>query len=60
MSAAGSAGRADVETTRFWELVDLLGGVADDRTVPRLESVLAEHDESEEFLELVEDKVRSC
>ncbi|MBB6629216.1 hypothetical protein H5V45_17955 [Nocardioides sp. KIGAM211] len=47
-----------MESARFWELVDVLGGVADDRTVPRLEAVLVESGESEEFLDLVEDKVR--
>ncbi len=46
-----------METTRFWELVDLLGGVADDDTTPRLDAALADETEAEEFADLVEEAV---
>jgi hypothetical protein len=38
-----------VDDDRFWELVGLLGGTADDSTTPRLAAVLAEHDEADTF-----------
>lgn len=42
---------------RFWELVDILGGVADDTTTPALDRELGESDEGEDFLALVQARV---
>jgi hypothetical protein len=38
-----------MDVGRFWELVDLLGGTADDASTPRLAAALVEHDEAEGF-----------
>jgi hypothetical protein len=38
-----------MDVARFWELVDLLGGTADDASTPRLAAALTEHDEVEAF-----------
>ena len=46
-----------MEDSRFWELVDLLGGIADDTSTPRLDAELREHDESVEFLDRVDELV---
>lgn len=46
-----------MEPTRFWALVDLLGGVADDDTTPRLDAALADEAEAEEFTDLVQEAV---
>lgn len=45
-------GALTVQDERFWQLVDLLGGVADDASVPRLEAAL-EAGEAESFLDRV-------
>lgn len=42
---------------RFWELVETLGGVADDTTTPALDRVLHDHGEGEAFQDLVEEHV---
>ncbi|MCW2765719.1 MAG: hypothetical protein JWO11_1678 [Nocardioides sp.] len=39
-----------MDPERFWQLVDLLGGVADDTSTPRLDAVLQETDETHDFL----------
>lgn len=43
-----------MDRSRFWALVDLLGGTADDTTTPRLAAELAERDEVEAFAEHVD------
>ncbi|WP_193604679.1 hypothetical protein [Nocardioides dongkuii] len=40
---------------RFWDLIGTLGGVADDASCARLEALLREHGEGEEFSDLVEE-----
>lgn len=45
-----------MDDARFWELVDQLGGVADDATVPRLEAGLL-RGEAEPFLDHVYERV---
>jgi hypothetical protein len=43
-----------MDEARFWELVDLLGGTADDTTTPRLAAALVEQDEVDAFGEHVD------
>ncbi|GAW50518.1 MULTISPECIES: hypothetical protein [unclassified Nocardioides] len=43
-----------MDDTRFWQLVDLLGGTADERTVPVLEADLAASGDAEGFLDALQ------